>query len=223
MTTMAVNVKLGLNASGKQQVVVFNCLLSVKFIILAGAGQKRRTRIGWDGKIHRIPARVNQCNKIRPAALTFDWIRRGGLPRIVTHMHKRSERSSRRKPQNSHTLWIDAPLFGICAADTEGTLRVLQRLPFNRVLVTRSKRKTVLQNGSRDPALIQPLCNLRPFVWPPQLTMSTPRRNDDHRAISLLLWWKVNGNYRIVDILDVKVLPRFCIRWGLYFFLILSL
>ena len=48
MSTMAINVKLGLNASGKQQVVVFDRLLGVKFIILAGAGQKRRTRIGRD-------------------------------------------------------------------------------------------------------------------------------------------------------------------------------
>ena len=46
--TVAIDVKLGLNASRKQQVVVFDRLLSVKFIILAGAGQKCGTRIGWN-------------------------------------------------------------------------------------------------------------------------------------------------------------------------------
>jgi hypothetical protein len=48
MATVTVNVKLGLNTSRKQQVVVLNRLLGMKFIVLAGAGQECGTRIGWN-------------------------------------------------------------------------------------------------------------------------------------------------------------------------------
>lgn len=138
----------------------------MKLVVTARACQERGRGVMGRGDVHRRPTRVDQSDEIGTVALLLNRVGGVRLAPVKANVGEGSQRASSGKAQNAYAIRLHAPLPGPCAYDTQGALRVLERLALHRVVIVGRLRQPVLENERADADAVEPLRNIRPFRSP---------------------------------------------------------
>src|SRR3954469_19880761 len=89
------------------------------------------------------------------------------------------------KAQNANTLRVDSPLFSVIPRNSNGSLRILQRLLVARRLFR--LRYPIFHQGRCDSDTVQPVANFRPFQVIGQYAI-TATWEDQHGGAGVLVF-----------------------------------